>query len=154
MNEATKLLARMALRHEDEQARPGWTRSLCCDGGAWRGRPSHHVRGAGLEGVHAEGSGVLQSTTDNAFGPHTGLAGKTGADPGAQSLGGIQLEIAQQDMRQDLEWIYVCWGMETKELVRDTQKDPVKRSAISRSCSLSVVSTVHVPLRRIIRGRR
>ena len=42
------------------------------------------------------------------------------------------------DMRQELEWIYICWGVETKELVRDTQKDPVKRSAISRSCSLTV----------------
>ena len=131
LSEAVKLLARMTLRHEDELSQTRIEKefilTLEVHGGgilptlyqvaqAWKesrekGTAFSSLRLTMLLALIQEWLDRLERVQEE------------------QALAGaLQLGICQKEPGQELEWLYLRWDPEAKKLIRDTQRDPVKRS--------------------------
>ena len=96
-------------------------------GGAWRRGPSNYVPGGtSLEGVSGEGRSLLEPSANNAAQEWLDRMARITED---QALAGaIKLGICQMEPGQELEWLYLKWDAESKKLIRDAQRDPVKHA--------------------------
>ena len=76
--------------------------------------------------------------------------------------GAIKLGICQMEPGQELEWLYLKWDAESKKLIRDAQRDPVKH-AVFMGCegasagdgvlSISAEIPQYAPVGGVVPGR-